>query len=143
MLKQRIKNFFLVKRFPFLNPWRDESSFQRKGHYWYGYTWLDDIPSGWRNSFIMDMLKEIKAQLKKENALNEYSVIQTKEKYGSLRWYDNGSKEIADIVKKYEEISEKTCCVCGAPATKISTGWICPFCDECAEAYPGQYIDIN
>ena len=25
----------------------------------------------------------------------------------------------------------KTCIVCGKPATKMSTGWISPYCDDC------------
>lgn len=56
----------------------------------------------------------------------------------SLRWYDNGApegafEEINKIIHKYENISERTCIRCGKPATKISLGWISPYCDECAE----------
>ena len=49
----------------------------------------------------------------------------------SLHWYDGGSsKEVQDIISKYEKLSRNTCIVCGKPATKISGGWISPFCDE-------------
>ena len=34
-------------------------------------------------------------------------------------------------VDKYENLSYHTCINCGKPATKISTGWICPYCDNC------------
>ena len=38
--------------------------------------------------------------------------------------------EIQNIIDKYEEISAYTCCECGKPATQITTGWICPYCDD-------------
>ena len=49
----------------------------------------------------------------------------------SLRWYDcNTTTDIQKIIDKYEDISMKTCIVCGKPATYISRGWISPYCDE-------------
>ena len=39
--------------------------------------------------------------------------------------------EIFEIIEKYENLSYHTCINCGKPATKISTGWICPYCDNC------------
>lgn len=96
------------------------------------YTELDAMETGWRKAFGIQMCKEIKAELKKHPGLmKKYRITQIKEKYGSLRWYDSFStKEIFDIISKYEDISTTTCIVCGKPATKISTGWICPYCDE-------------
>lgn len=96
------------------------------------YTELDAMDKGWRKAFGIQMCKEIKAELKKHpDLMKKYRIMQIKEKYGSLCWYDNYStKEIFDIIMKYEEISARTCIVCGKPATKISTGWICPYCDE-------------
>ena len=52
----------------------------------------------------------------------------------SMRLYDNGCKSksrIPDIIEKYERISRRTCIVCGKPATRITKGWISPFCDAC------------
>lgn len=52
----------------------------------------------------------------------------------SMRLYDNGIKmhsRVHDIIRKYENISAWTCIVCGKPATRITTGWIAPFCDDC------------
>lgn len=54
----------------------------------------------------------------------------------SLRWYDNGypsGSKIPDIISKYETISETTCITCGKPAQYLSTGWISPYCRECAQ----------
>ena len=40
---------------------------------------------------------------------------------------------MAEIIEKYTEISKRVCVSCGKPATRITTGWICPFCDECLD----------
>ena len=98
------------------------------------YTELDAMDSGWRKAFGIQMCKEIKTELKKHKFLYKYRIVQIKEKFGGLRWYDAGipkDSKIWDIVDKYTQISYKTCVVCGKPATKISKGWICPYCDDC------------
>ena len=97
------------------------------------YTELDDMPDGWRKAFGIQMCKEIKNELKKYNYLYKYRIMQIKEKFGTLRWYDNGSPNgcVNPIIIKYENISGRTCIVCGKPATKISKGWISPYCDQC------------
>lgn len=117
------------------------------------YTELDAMPVGWRNSFGMQMCKDIRRSLlytyvdplpkdapfmhtllcywKGIKLLYSYRIEQIKEKYGTLRWYDyNSTRDVEDIILKYEDISAKTCIECGKPATKMSTGWICPYCDE-------------
>lgn len=95
------------------------------------YTELDSMDKGWRKKFGIQMCKEIKAELKKNNLLYKYRIEQIKEKFGSLRWYDSfTTKEIQNIISKYESISAETCIVCGKPATQFTTGWICPYCDE-------------
>lgn len=101
-------------------------------------TWneLDEMPTGWRKAFGIQMCKDIKKQLKKDKYLYRYRITQIKEKYGGLRWYDAGcSKELYNIIQKYETLSYETCVECGKPATKMSSGWICPYCDDC---YPEQ-----
>ena len=110
------------------------------------FTYIDCAPDGWAK-LCEDLCAELKPLLKKANYVNEYSLCQVKEKYGMLRWYDNGVpdsiwKEHRELIAKYERLSEKTCCVCGAPATKISKGWISPFCDKCAEEFEGDYNDL-
>ena len=98
------------------------------------YTELDAMESGWRKAFGIQMCKEIKKELKKHKFLYKYRIIQIKEKFGYLHWYDSGTpkdSKIYDIIRKYEQISAKTCGVCGKPATKISKGWIYPYCDDC------------
>lgn len=141
--KQRqLKNKKLCKRYPFiaLRNWRTDEPF-------YDFTYLDDMPTGWRKAFGKDMCEEIRRVLVKANYLNKYRVLQVKEKYGSLRWYDGCvplsiSRELQDVIDKYEEMSVRTCIRCGRPATKISLGWISPWCDECAEKFSDR-IDFK
>ncbi len=93
---------------------------------------LDELPKGWRKAFGMEICREIRNALKSVNALGEYTVLQTKEKFGALCWYDSGAPdEVSKIVEKYTEISKRVCVFCGKRATRITTDWICPFCDEC------------
>lgn len=96
------------------------------------YTELDAMPKGWRKCFGISMCKEIKTSLKRHNYLKEYRITQIKEKWGGLRWYDEGApEEVYKIIQKYEYISARTCIMCGKPATKISIGYISPYCDDC------------
>ena len=109
------------------------------------YTELDAMDAGWRKAFGIQMCKEIKAELKKHKFLYKYRIVQIKEKFGYLHWYDSGTpkdSKVYDIIRKYEQISAKTCIVCGKPATKMSSGWISPYCNDCV--VPGRkYTDIN
>lgn len=111
------------------------------------FTFIDCAPKGWAK-LCEDLCAELKV-LFDSIGFKDYSLCQVKEKYGSLRWYEGSGvpikigDEYSKIVRKYEELSEKTCCVCGAPATKISRGWICPFCDKCAEEFNGTFDDIE
>ena len=110
------------------------------------YTYIDCAPSGWAK-LCEDLCAELKVLFDRVG-YKDYSLCQVKEKFGGLRWYDNGVpteiyKEYNDIIRKYEDLSYKTCCVCGAPATKRSTGWICPFCDKCAEEINDRFEPIE
>lgn len=110
------------------------------------YTELDAMDAGWRKAFGIQMCKEIKKELKKHKFLYKYRIVQIKEKWGYLHWYDRGipkDSKIYDIIRKYEQISAKTCVVCGKPATKMSTGWISPYCDDCIGDHNFTEIDKN
>lgn len=96
------------------------------------WTELDAMEPGWRKAFGIQMCEELKQQLKKDHYLYKYRITQIKEKWGYLHWYDEGSsREVQDIISKYENISWNTCIMCGKPATKITAGWISPYCDDC------------
>lgn len=98
------------------------------------YDWLNCIPEGW---------EEIGRQMIAEcEAIDpSYQIEDLKEKWGELRVYSyiedyddiKRKNKIEAVENKYIQQSAKTCCVCGKPATRISTGWICPYCDDCGD----------
>ena len=92
------------------------------------YEWLHCIPQGWVE-LARKMIQECEA------IDTTYYICDLKEKWGTLDVIANCNmtywREIDMIENKYEELSARTCCICGKPATKISTGWICPYCDDC------------
>ena len=93
---------------------------------------LDAMENGWLKAFGIQLCKELRSVLIKDKFLFKYRISQIKEKFGGLRWYDNGSsREVQDIIGKYESISEHTCISCGKPAKYITSGWICPYCEDC------------
>ena len=106
-------------------------------------SWADEIPIGWRDSFFENMCDDLIAVL--GNYINEFEIIQLKEKYGSMRLYWNWKNEnvlteeqihnltntIEDVSSKYEAVSYHTCVRCGKPATGYTKPWILPVCDKC------------
>lgn len=93
------------------------------------------MPVGWRKAFGEKMCEEIMEELVAHDLVDSYRVTEIKEKYAELRWYDwNSTDKIQnEIIPKYTELSRRICIRCGEPATKISLGWISPYCDKCAE----------
>lgn len=127
------RNKALIERFPFLMP-RNRWTGEVPDDYDYSCTELDSMPDGWRKAFGEQMCEDIREELVRAEYLDQYRITQIKEKYGTLRWYDFGCTErmLRDIIPKYEYLSARTCIRCGNPATKVSTGWISPYCDTCA-----------
>lgn len=111
------------------------------------YTELNSMPLGWRKAFGIQMCKEIAKQLRKEHRLYKYRILDIKEKFGELRWYDTASSnEIFDIINKYTKLSQQICIRCGKPAKWLSCGWISPYCDDCkieGNKYELLYIENN
>lgn len=137
---KRIKNKKILKKYPFLAPvdWYGHKMSHKQHKY--NFTILDDIPIGWKNLFLQ-FCEDIKPILIKGNYLNKYYFIQLKEKYGSIRIYDNGvpssiRKEISRLIHDYEIISENVCIDCGNPYAKMcNVSWISPFCEKCFKKY--------
>lgn len=122
-------NRWLCEIFPWLAP---------AGTHNYEYTKLDEMPQGWNIAFGEQMCFEIKELLEEVGWEYDYQIIQIKEKWGYLHWYDENVPDsiferLQKVIYKYEELSKHTCVICGAPATKISKGWISPYCDMCIE----------
>ena len=145
------ENKELCLRYPFLIPWNRWSgksiidcSGGERG-YWPGdpdtipdynfeYTELDSMPDGWRRAFGLRMCEDLRNALIDDNDLYRWRIVQLKEKYGELRLYDNGQKigsTVPMILERYAQLSMRTCICCGAPATRMTTGWISPYCEKC------------
>lgn len=138
------KNKELCEKYPFLIP-RNRWTDAIPKDYNYKYTELDALEDGWRIAFGEQLCEELKEALIKTGCLDDYRIIQIKEKWGFLHWYSNTNDEIRKVISKYEEMSRYTCGCCGKPATKVTTGWIYPYCDECAEKFVKYeyFADIN
>ena len=129
------------EQFPFLRitnnstcPWSTEED-----------SWVDGIPTGWRDSFFEDMCYDLMAVL--GASVNDFEIEQLKEKYGSIRlywsWKDRRYNlteqqvhkdlvdRIEDIIDRYTDISYHTCVRCGKASTHYTQPWILPLCDEC------------
>ena len=115
----RDRNRELIAEYPWLN---------------IGYeplTLLNMLPIGW-SGLILDMCKEIKEELVKHDLVSKYEVIEAKEKWYGLSWYDGLDDlspmppAITDIVCKYEMQSREVCMMCGAPKPKDKE--ICDWC---------------
>ena len=104
--------------------------------YDFEYTEFDTIPKGWRKAFGMQLCEELRQQLIQDRYLDDFYFVQIKEKFGSLRLYPNACPEgVYKILNKYEKMSKRICIQCGKPATRITTGWICPYCDDCCPSH--------
>lgn len=59
------------------------------------------------------------------------TVVQVKEKFGTLRFYINaGTDEHYNYITFAEVMSASTCETCGAPGKRRGNGWIYTACDE-------------
>ena len=137
------ENKQLCEQYPFLLPrniWTDKIP----KDFDYSYTELDAMPDGWRKAFGLQMCEELKQELIKINKMDEFRIVQIKEKFGELRFYTNWvTDEIEAIINKYTKLSKKTCINCGKPATVITTGWISPFCNDCIKDINDNYEPIE
>lgn len=132
MTQTQIGNKALVEKYPFLLP-RNRWTGEPVADYDYSFTELDDMPAGWRKAFGEQMCEELLAEVPYMKSPEQYRILQIKEKYGMLRWYDSGGTERTDrIIERYAVRSGRTCIVCGAPATEVSVNWVSPYCDACA-----------
>lgn len=142
------RNYYLVKKYPFLKPscgWGVDMEYCRPGYkYHYEETWLDGLPSGWRKVFGKQICDDLKAAIERGHLTN-YAIRQVKEKYGTLCWYDEGgNNETRAIKEKYEILSEQICKCCGGPADYVTKGWIGFYCGHCVKNFKeGTYKKLG
>jgi hypothetical protein len=77
----------------------------------------------------------------KYNPIDNYTVIQVKEKYGTLRWYDSGFNDRIDgMTSMAEHMSSYICEECGLPGETLEiAGWWYTACKKCQEKLRSQY----
>ena len=147
LIEQRRKvkeNKKLIEEFPFLLP-KNRFTGNLISGYDYEFTELDSMPSGWRKAFGLQMCREIKDCLIRNNfPLGQYQITDIKQKYGSLRWYDNGHPEEMDkIIDKYEDLSMCYCIDCGEPARYVTEGYISFLCENCISKRTFNYRRLS
>lgn len=107
------------------------------------YSYMDIPPfendKGW-NTLLANLFEEISLSDKKKTV----RVLQVKEKFGSLRCYVQGyNKKVLKLIVKYENISAKTCEICGEEGhcrVKGDYGWYKTLCDKHATKL--GYVDV-
>lgn len=133
-------NKSLIKKYPWLIL-RSRRTGKVADDYDYTWTELDAMPRGWREAFGELLCEEIQKELEKYNFVNEYSIVQIKEKFGELRWYDNGypsGSRLHEIIENYSACSGNICIFCGELDVPCTDGWITPVCKNCIKK-----ININ
>lgn len=137
MINQTLEdNKYLISQYPFISLYSpDEEPY-------YDGTQLDYIPDGWRG-LALEMCQEIVDYLnEKQISLNEFHIIDMKEKWGKLDVYaywelsSNTQKDVPEyvdsIIDRYHEKSAHICSVCGKDNTPVvDIGWIMPLCEDC------------
>ena len=135
------RNRELCRKYPFLLPYEalietDDGDCLPKTDtvspdFDYSYTMLDFVPSGWQNLFL-EMCEEIRQKLTGTDEFHRIRFFEIKEKYGGLRLAATGGNSETDaVIDRCERDSQRICVKCGKTATRISKGWICPYCDDC------------
>lgn len=131
----------LLKKYPFIR------AYEANGDPVDDYTVIDGMPRGWRKAFAMQMLEDFKNAAVEDgidytNQL-ELSVIDVKEKFGSLRWYWHTIKDsphLDRITTLYEEVASAFCCECGKHPVMMTTGYILPLCEDCWKEHEAAKI---
>lgn len=103
--------------------------------------WGFDFDDGWFD-IIWDLSNKLEKLILEEPEENRvfYKAVQAKEKFGGLRLYMHGStKEMNALISASENLSLKTCEICGRPGKPNNNGWIKTLCLDCKEKQ-GYYI---
>lgn len=144
LTEEQKANRELCLKYPFIVPraWKTGEPYP---DWQYESTVLDDIEEGWRIAFGESWAQEIQEAINKlpEEERDKVYVLQLKEKFGIfIQYFSKCNEDIRKVIHKYEALSKRTCVKCGNPATRISTGWISPFCDDC-KPYHNETIPIE
>jgi hypothetical protein len=102
---------------------------------------VDELPNGWVVLFLL-YCKHLKEELVKIDYLDKFMFTQIKEKYGSMRLYNNGypkESRVGELEYIFEHLSTYVCTECGKIAKYETPGWIMELCESC---YKEHYMSI-
>ena len=95
------------------------------------YNYLECLPTGWVLCFGKLFCEDLAVAIDVDGIKN-YQVLQAKEKFGELRWYDNGGETVQKVIDDYAHLSRHVCIVCGQMYVPIiDDGWVSPSCQDC------------
>jgi len=87
---------------------------------------------GWFQ-LLWDLSEDVEECLDRD-PIEDFEVVQVKEKFGTLRYYvSHGRDDIYACIRRAEARSAKTCEECGEPGKTRPGGWILTLCDRCHE----------
>ena len=95
--------------------------------------WGFDFSDGWYD-IINKLCAAIQKHLDENPEVPQAVAVQTKEKFGTLRFYIRGGDDyIRDLIEHAEAESGRTCEVCGKPGKTVGARRIRTVCDEHAK----------
>ena len=133
---KQIENRKLIKKYYWLRP-RYAWSGKPIKDYDYTYHELSDVwGKGWNKAFGEKLIEEL-GEAVKEAGLNNFNIVQAKEKFGEIRIYTSYiTDKIDEVIEKYTYLSRHICYFCGKKAPIVDDGWVLPRCFDC---YCKQY----
>lgn len=98
----------------------------------YAYARNNEGTAPWKGADVITAVEVERKRLAMKAAAEVIpTAIQVKEKFGTLRFYTTGCDDRAmTLIEFAEELSGKTCEVCGAPGQLRGGGWVKSLCDH-------------
>lgn len=129
----------LTEQFPklFAHPMTGETierfSFEC-GDGWYSLIEAIAEAIDWRETSLRQQAEWKKNRGEEAEDPPEYQAVQVKEKFGTLRFYTNYSDEYIDgAIDLAQNLSSKTCEICGQAGQMRGGSWIKSLCDQHTE----------
>lgn len=70
------------------------------------YSWIDCMPEVWQESFGVQLCDDLAAAIKEDN-VEDFEILDLKEKWYALRIYTNcDSPKVNEVIEKYEKMSQ-------------------------------------
>ena len=122
----------LVEKYPtlFADRYKSEMETAMCGGFECGDGWFNII-----DTLCSNIQQYIDFKAERKEPVSQVVVFQVKEKFGGLRFYINGGDDTIDqLISFAEDMSYRTCDVCGNVGTVRTDGWIKTRCDDHEEA---------